>query len=91
MQKLSCHPQTHWLVNRDHILLIRPDNGKKLIIKYPESALWDYVSRNMEWDRLITLLSVLLKQDEKDTADWIRTTLNDWSQQEWLTPEEPHG
>ena len=80
-----CHPDVVWAVETGGLILIRRDTGKKLILGYPEAALWDFLSRGIPLQRVKRMMVAIAHIEQKATHKLVNETIGVWTQEGWLT------
>ena len=78
--KYSCHKNISWIIEQDRIVLYKSNSKRKYILHYPEIALWDFLSRDIPVERIISMLSVLMNKDLQSTENWVIGTVDNWQQ-----------
>jgi hypothetical protein len=80
-----CNPNVAWTVERYGIHLIRRDTGKKIMLYYPEAALWDFCSRKLPIQHIIKIMATIINMDLSGIQSWFVETIDNWIQAGWLT------
>lgn len=86
-----CHSDVVWAIESVGLVLIRRDTRKRLVLHYPEAALWDLLSRQVAFDRLIKMMAAIAGLELSAAREWVTKTINGWARESWLIGGEGHG
>ncbi|MEQ8188908.1 MAG: hypothetical protein ABRQ39_13135 [Candidatus Eremiobacterota bacterium] len=78
------HAPISWTVEYRGIRLINRETGNLLFLPWPEAALWDMLSGNIDSERIISIISAITHRNKEETDLWIKNTLSLWKEGEWL-------
>jgi len=78
------HCPISWTVEYRGIRLINRETGDLLFLPWPEAALWDMLSGNIDSERIISIISAITHRDKEETALWIKKTLSLWEEGKWV-------
>jgi hypothetical protein len=84
-------PQIEWSVEDDGIRIFHPVSGAKWRLEYPEAALWDFLTRQLPWPRIVKMMKVIAAMEETQTTVWIKERVEDWKRMGWLMEGEMRG
>jgi hypothetical protein len=82
--RVTGHSPISWTVEYRGIRLINRETKKMLLLPYPEAALWDMITGNIQLERIIPVISAVTHMDKKDTEIWIKNTVSQWEEGNWL-------
>ncbi len=71
-------PGVKWVVERECIVVISEGIKDHIILNYPEAALWDYLSRELEYGRICGDMALLLGKKRSEAERWISACLKNW-------------
>ena len=67
-----------WTVEQWGIYLVDSSDGKAHRLVYPEAALWDLLSRDTNFSRLVELMRAITGMSSDGAAGFIEETLDVW-------------
>jgi len=82
--RITRHGPISWTVEYRGIRLINRETGDLLFLPWPEAALWDMLSGNIDSERIISIISAITHRDKEETALWIKKTLSLWEEGKWV-------
>jgi hypothetical protein len=85
------HPEVAWVVEKSGIRLIRQDTGASELIVYPEAMLWDLLSRNRPYERLVNIIATVAGLRKETAEHFIRKKVGDWIREGWLAEQAGDG
>lgn len=80
----QCASHTYWIVEQQGIVLINISENRYSRLYYPEAAIWDLLTRNLPYDRLLRMLMVISSLDNESAASLIEQSLKQWIANGWL-------
>ena len=74
-------PDLQWTVETTGLLLVRPATGVCQSLKYPEAALWDFLTRGHGLSKVTKMMRYIGGfRDETEAAEYIQDRLRMWVQ-----------
>lgn len=86
-----CSPGVSWAVENWGLLLINGSTGETKCLSYPEAALWDFLSREIPLQKIISMLSVIVGTGSEAARAMAAAAVDAWVRGGWLTREAPDG
>jgi hypothetical protein len=85
------NPQIQWSVEDGGVYIFHPASGAKWRLKYPEAALWDFLTRQLPGPLIVKMMKIIAVMEEDHTKVWIREKIEDWKRMGWLMEGEMRG
>jgi hypothetical protein len=85
------HPDVAWVVEKSGIRLIRKDTGTSELIIYPEAMLWELLSCNKPYERLVNIITAVAGLSKETAEHFIRKKVGDWIREGWLAVQASDG
>ncbi len=85
------HPSVSWAVEPWSITLFHREKRERRALRYPEAALWDFISRRYALDRAVRLLGAIAGLDEPAARALASATIEDWVRSGYLVEVTDHG
>jgi hypothetical protein len=81
------NPDVVWSVDTYGLSLIHQKTGAKLSLGYPEAALWDLLSREVDLTWMIRIMAAIAGIAEPAALSLIFATIEGWVAAGWLLKE----
>ena len=78
------HPDVAWSVDCRGLSLVHLKTGDRVCLVYPEAALWDLLSREVEMTRIIRIMTALTSLEDPAVRLWCRRTVQGWIDAGWM-------
>lgn len=79
--RYQCCKTIEWAVETDFLVLFRKETNEKFILKYPEAALWDFLSREIPMFRIINMIAAIKRTDNLSAKEWVFAQIKIWLDQ----------
>jgi hypothetical protein len=86
-----CAPGISWSVEIYGIRIIDAGGGASCFLEYPEAALWDFMTRGYDFDRVRRLVGLIGGMDPKGIEGLAAKTLVRWIARGFLVQTDSHG
>jgi hypothetical protein len=78
-------PGLQWTVESTGLLLVRPDRGVCGVLKYPDAAVWDFVTRGYGLPQIARMTRYIGGfPDEAAARQFVQERLEAWQKSGWL-------
>jgi hypothetical protein len=85
------HPDVAWIVEKSGIHLINKNTGKSEFILYPEAMLWELLSGNKPYKRLVNIIAAVVGLSQEASEYFISRKVGDWTKEGWLVAQKSNG
>jgi hypothetical protein len=86
-----CSSETRWTVETDGIVLWDLATGARLLLGYPQAAVWDLASRCDSEERIIRKVGAIAGLEPGAAGRLVRDSLAEWAKAGFLVPEAGDG
>ena len=74
----TCQEDIGWVVEVKHIILIQSETGSTWTLSYPDATIWDLLTRNYSFDRIVYLLATVTSIDLELAEQMVLGKLDEW-------------
>ncbi|MEK7407750.1 MAG: hypothetical protein AAB225_21970 [Acidobacteriota bacterium] len=89
--KYRCPPQVAWTVESDGILLLNAATASSRRLRYPEAAVWDWISRGESCDRIMRKTAAVAKMETETARRLVLEAVRSWVEAGFLVVENGDG
>ncbi|MDO8589613.1 MAG: hypothetical protein Q7T82_21520 [Armatimonadota bacterium] len=83
-KQVRCRAKVSWAAQSNGLLLMRQDTGASATLSYPEAAIWDLLSRNVGYERVVKIISAMERIGADRAADVVESAVRQWLVDGWL-------
>ena len=84
-------PDTRWSVEKDGIVLWNLATGARLLLGYPQAAVWDLASRSDSEEHLARKIAAIAGLDSSAAQRLVRESLAQFAEAGFLTRDQGNG
>jgi hypothetical protein len=76
---LKCSDSVYWVKDRDGILIVDVKTHQSHVLHNEKAVIWDWLTLSYSYQKIVSLLTVLLEIAERDAEQLLLDTLQAWS------------
>jgi hypothetical protein len=89
-REFHSHPHVSWIVETRGIHIINKQTNRTCFLNYPRAAIWDLMTRDNSFDRIITFISIISSVNRIKARQLVCESVEEWIKKGFLLKKCKH-